>query len=142
MAGVNLSEESANILATNSGLVGVVTHSCKDEAFLSAPLLQRRMLEIGEDPKTAIWTTHPYAPLPSHLVTWRAGSPPGRKYGVTDLGAEVVKYVSHATQQRLQNVLEKVSLVAQQRHVSFKVCLQPQQNAHFMKSPKIIIAPQ
>lgn len=48
MAGVNLSEESANILATNSGLVGAVTHSCKDETFLSCTLLQRRMLEIGE----------------------------------------------------------------------------------------------
>ncbi|KAI4826525.1 hypothetical protein KUCAC02_029971 [Chaenocephalus aceratus] len=47
MAGVNLSEESANILATNSGLVGAVTRSCKDEAFLSCALLQRRMMEIG-----------------------------------------------------------------------------------------------
>uniref|UniRef100_A0AAQ5X4R1 Transcription initiation factor TFIID component TAF4 C-terminal domain-containing protein n=1 Tax=Amphiprion ocellaris TaxID=80972 RepID=A0AAQ5X4R1_AMPOC len=82
MAGVNLSEESANILATNSRLVGVVTHSCKDEAFLSCAMLQRRMLEIG------------------------------KKYGVTDLGVEVVNYVSHATQQRLQNLLEKVSEVA------------------------------
>ncbi|XP_038556350.1 transcription initiation factor TFIID subunit 4-like [Micropterus salmoides] len=90
MAGVNLSEESANILATNSGLVGAVTHSCKDEAFLSCAMLQRRMLEIG------------------------------RKYGVTDLGAEVVTYVSHATQQRLQNLLEKVSQVAQQKNVNFK----------------------
>ncbi|GAA6221820.1 transcription initiation factor TFIID subunit 4-like [Lates japonicus] len=90
MAGVNLSEESANILATNSGLVGAVTHSCKDEAFLSCALLQRRMLEIG------------------------------RRYGVTDLGAEVVNYVSHATQQRLQNLLEKVSQVAQQKNVNLK----------------------
>ncbi|XP_018535546.1 transcription initiation factor TFIID subunit 4 [Lates calcarifer] len=90
MAGVNLSEESANILATNSGLVGAVTHSCKDEAFLSCTLLQRRMLEIG------------------------------RRYGVTDLGAEVVNYVSHATQQRLQNLLEKVSQVAQQKNVNLK----------------------
>ncbi|XP_044079617.1 transcription initiation factor TFIID subunit 4 [Siniperca chuatsi] len=90
MAGVNLSEESANILATNSGLVGAVTRSCKDEAFLSCALLQRRMLEIG------------------------------RRYGVTDLGAEVVNYVSHATQQRLQNLLEKVSQVAQQKNVNFK----------------------
>ncbi|MED6258144.1 transcription initiation factor TFIID subunit 4 [Ataeniobius toweri] len=90
MAGVNLSEESANILATNSGLVGAVTHSCKDEAFLSSALLQRRMLEIG------------------------------MRYGVTDLGAEVVNYVSHATQQRLLNLLEKVSQVAQQKNVNFK----------------------
>lgn len=48
MAGVNLSEESANILATNSGMVGAVTRSCKDETFLACAVLQRRMLEIGE----------------------------------------------------------------------------------------------
>ncbi|XP_023180993.1 transcription initiation factor TFIID subunit 4-like isoform X4 [Xiphophorus maculatus] len=90
MAGVNLSEESANILATNSGLVGAVTHSCKDEAFLSYALLQRRMLQIG------------------------------MKYGVTELGTEVVNYVSHATQQRLLNLLEKVSHVAQQKNINFK----------------------
>lgn len=90
MAGVNLTEESANILATNSGLVGAVTHSCEDEAFLSCTLLQRRMLEIG------------------------------RRHGVTDLGAEVVKLVSHATQQHLQNLLEKVTQVAQQKNISFK----------------------
>ncbi|CAG5983876.1 unnamed protein product [Menidia menidia] len=90
MAGVNLSEESANILATNSGLVGAVMHSCKDEAFLSCALLQRRMLEIG------------------------------KRYGVTDLGAEVVNCVSHATQQRLQNLLENVTLVAQHKNISFK----------------------
>ncbi|KAM4740256.1 transcription initiation factor TFIID subunit 4 isoform 2-T2 [Anableps anableps] len=90
MAGVNLSEESANILATNSGLVGAVTHSCKDEAFLSCAMLQRRMLEIGV------------------------------KYGVTELGTEVVNYVSHATQQRLLNLLEKVSQIAQQKNINFK----------------------
>nr|XP_046240566.1 transcription initiation factor TFIID subunit 4 [Scatophagus argus] len=90
MAGVNLSEESANILAINSGLVGAVTHSCKDEAFLSCSVLQRRMLEIG------------------------------RRYGVTELGAEVVNFVSHATQQRLRSLLENVSQVAQQKNVNFK----------------------
>uniref|UniRef100_UPI00398E7131 transcription initiation factor TFIID subunit 4-like isoform X2 n=1 Tax=Pristiophorus japonicus TaxID=55135 RepID=UPI00398E7131 len=47
MAGVNLSEESARILATNSELVGTLTRSCKDEAFLFATPLHRRMLEIG-----------------------------------------------------------------------------------------------
>uniref|UniRef100_A0A8C6NUP2 TAF4A RNA polymerase II, TATA box binding protein (TBP)-associated factor n=1 Tax=Nothobranchius furzeri TaxID=105023 RepID=A0A8C6NUP2_NOTFU len=90
MAGVNLSEESANILTTNSELVGAVTHSCKDEAFLSSALLQRRMLEIG------------------------------RKHGVMELGPEVVNYVSHATQQRLQSLLENVSLVALQKNMNFK----------------------
>ncbi|XP_057703061.1 transcription initiation factor TFIID subunit 4 [Corythoichthys intestinalis] len=90
MAGVNLSEESANILATGSGLVGAVTHSCKDEAFLSYVMLQRRMLEIA------------------------------RRLGVTDLGPEVINLVSHATQQRLRDLLERVSLVAQQKNGNFK----------------------
>ncbi|XP_015220214.2 transcription initiation factor TFIID subunit 4 [Lepisosteus oculatus] len=90
MAGVNLSEESARILATNSELVGTLTRSCKDEAFLFTSSLHRRILDIG------------------------------KKYGITELGPEVVNFVSHATQQRLQNVIEKVSEIAQQRNMSFK----------------------
>ncbi|CAL8367569.1 unnamed protein product [Lota lota] len=90
MAGVDLSEESARILATNSDLVGTVTRSCKDQPFLSTTLLTRRVLEMG------------------------------RKFGVCDLGQEVINYISHATKQRLQNLLEKVSEVAQQRNLTFK----------------------
>uniref|UniRef100_A0A8C8LMP6 TAFH domain-containing protein n=1 Tax=Oncorhynchus tshawytscha TaxID=74940 RepID=A0A8C8LMP6_ONCTS len=90
MAGVNLSEESARILATNSELVGAVTRSCKDEAFLHTTSLTRRVQEIG------------------------------RRFGVIDLGPEVINYVSHATQQRLQNLLEKVTEVAQQKNITFK----------------------
>uniref|UniRef100_A0A672L839 Transcription initiation factor TFIID subunit 4-like n=1 Tax=Sinocyclocheilus grahami TaxID=75366 RepID=A0A672L839_SINGR len=90
MAGVNLSEESARILATNSELVGAVTRSCKDEAFLSTSMLQHKILEIGQ------------------------------RFGVTELGPEVVNIVSHATQQRLQNLLEKVSLIAQQKNMTYK----------------------
>ncbi|KAL7398354.1 hypothetical protein ABVT39_008447 [Epinephelus coioides] len=90
MAGVNLSEESARILATNSELVGTVTRSCKDETFLSTSLLTRRALEIG------------------------------RKFGISELGTDVINYISHATQQRLQNLLEKVSQVAQQKNTTFK----------------------
>ncbi|XP_019126923.1 transcription initiation factor TFIID subunit 4 [Larimichthys crocea] len=90
MAGVNLSEESARILATNSELVGAVTRSCKDETFLSTSLLTRRALEIG------------------------------KKFGVSELGTDVINYVSHATQQRLQNLLEKVSQVALQKNTTFK----------------------
>ncbi|XP_056130012.1 transcription initiation factor TFIID subunit 4 [Lampris incognitus] len=90
MAGVNLSEESARILATNSELVGTVTRSCKDEAFLSTSSLTRRTLEIG------------------------------KKFGVSELAPEVINYISHATQLRLQNLLEKVSEVAQQKNIIFK----------------------
>ncbi|XP_062282492.1 transcription initiation factor TFIID subunit 4-like [Scomber scombrus] len=90
MAGVNLSEESARILATNSELVGTVTRSCKDETFLATSSLTRRALEIG------------------------------KKFGVHELGTDVINFISHATQQRLQNLLEKVSQVAQQKNVTFK----------------------
>ncbi|XP_061591778.1 transcription initiation factor TFIID subunit 4-like [Cololabis saira] len=90
MAGVNLSEESARILATNSELVGIVTRSCKDETFLSTSPLTRLTLDIG------------------------------KKFGVGELGTDVISYISHATQQRLQNLLEKVSHVAQQKNVTFK----------------------
>lgn len=48
MAGVNLTEESANILATSSELVGAVARSCKDETFLSPSPLSLRALAIGE----------------------------------------------------------------------------------------------
>ncbi|XP_007426712.1 transcription initiation factor TFIID subunit 4, partial [Python bivittatus] len=90
MAGVNLSEESARILATNSELVGTLTRSCKDETFLLSTPLQRRILEIG------------------------------KKHGITEIHPDVVSYVSHATQQRLQNLVEKVSETAQQRNISYK----------------------
>nr|XP_014344201.1 PREDICTED: transcription initiation factor TFIID subunit 4 [Latimeria chalumnae] len=90
MAGVNLSEESARILATNSELVGTLTRSCKDEAFLFSAPLNRRILEIG------------------------------KKYGITEIHPDVVNYMSHATQHRLQNLVEKASEIAQQRNISYK----------------------
>lgn len=48
MAGVNLNEEKACILATNSELIGTVIHSCADEPFLSSEALQKKILNIGE----------------------------------------------------------------------------------------------
>lgn len=66
MAGVNLSEESARILATNSELVGTVTRSCKDETFLSTSLLTRRALEIGETNKPKRKFTAPF------ILHWKA----------------------------------------------------------------------
>ncbi|XP_076023091.1 transcription initiation factor TFIID subunit 4-like [Genypterus blacodes] len=90
MAGVNLSEESARILATNSELVGTVTRSCKDEPFLSISSLTQRALDIG------------------------------KKFGIGDLGTDVINFISHATHQRLLNLMEKVSQVAQQKNMTFK----------------------
>ena len=53
MAGVNLNEENARILATSSELVGTKIRSCKDEAFLPPGLLHRRILETGMLPPLA-----------------------------------------------------------------------------------------
>ncbi|XP_037734133.1 transcription initiation factor TFIID subunit 4 isoform X6 [Chelonia mydas] len=90
MAGVNLNEESARIMATNSDLVGTQIQSCKDEPFLAAIPLHKRILEMA------------------------------KKLGMTDVPAEVVTFISHATQNRLRTVIEKVTMVTQHRMESHK----------------------
>uniref|UniRef100_A0A3B3DNP0 Transcription initiation factor TFIID subunit 4-like n=1 Tax=Oryzias melastigma TaxID=30732 RepID=A0A3B3DNP0_ORYME len=90
MAGVNLNEESARILATNSELVGTQIRSCKDEAFLHPGLLHRRILETA------------------------------KKFGVTEVPMEAVTFISHATQSRLRTMVEKISIIAQHRLDSCK----------------------
>ncbi|XP_064242998.1 transcription initiation factor TFIID subunit 4-like [Passer domesticus] len=90
MAGVNLSEESARIMATNSDLVGTQIQSCKDEPFLAAIPLHKRILETA------------------------------KKLGITDVPAEVVTFISHATQSRLRTVIEKVTVITQHRMESYK----------------------
>uniref|UniRef100_A0A671TFI6 Si:dkey-219c3.2 n=1 Tax=Sparus aurata TaxID=8175 RepID=A0A671TFI6_SPAAU len=85
MAGVNLNEENARILATSSELVGTKIRSCKDESFLPTGLLHRRILDTA------------------------------KKLGVTEVPLDVVNFISHATQSRLRSLLEKVSAVAQHR---------------------------
>lgn len=47
----------------------------------------------------------------------------GKKFGISELGTDVINYISHATQQRLQNLLEKVSQVAQMKNITFKVII-------------------
>ncbi|XP_065423267.1 transcription initiation factor TFIID subunit 4-like isoform X2 [Chrysemys picta bellii] len=90
MAGVNLNEESARIMATNSDLVGTQIQSCKDEPFLAAIPLHKRILEMA------------------------------KKLGITDVPTEVVTFISHATQNRLRTVIEKVTMVTQHRMESHK----------------------
>uniref|UniRef100_H3AQW8 TATA-box binding protein associated factor 4b n=1 Tax=Latimeria chalumnae TaxID=7897 RepID=H3AQW8_LATCH len=90
MAGVNLSEENARILATNSELVGSVIRSCKDEPFLFTGPLQKKILEIG------------------------------KKHNITELSSDAVNFISHAAQERLRGLLEKLTVIAQHRAVSYK----------------------
>ncbi|XP_055490269.1 transcription initiation factor TFIID subunit 4-like [Leucoraja erinacea] len=90
MAGVNISEENARILATNSKLVGAVIRSCKEETFLSSVPLQTKTLEIG------------------------------KKHGVTEVDSEVLSTISHATQEHLRELVEKITVIAQHRMMMYK----------------------
>uniref|UniRef100_M3Y506 TATA-box binding protein associated factor 4b n=2 Tax=Mustela putorius furo TaxID=9669 RepID=M3Y506_MUSPF len=90
MAGVNLSEENACILASNSELVGTLVQSCKDEPFLFIGALQKRILDIG------------------------------KKHDITELNSDAVNLISHATQERLRGLLEKLTTIAQHRMTTYK----------------------
>ncbi|KAG8516784.1 Transcription initiation factor TFIID subunit 4B, partial [Galemys pyrenaicus] len=90
MAGVNLNEENACILATNSKLVGTLVQSCKDEPFLFIGALQKKILDIG------------------------------KKHDITELNSDAVNLISHATQERLRGLLEKLTTVAQHRMTTYK----------------------
>ncbi|NXD66038.1 TAF4B factor, partial [Eolophus roseicapillus] len=85
MAGVNLNEENVCILATNSELIGTVIHSCADEPFLSSEALQKKILNIG------------------------------KRHDIMELNSDVVNLISHATQERLRGLLEKLTVIAQHR---------------------------
>ncbi|XP_004465203.1 transcription initiation factor TFIID subunit 4B isoform X2 [Dasypus novemcinctus] len=90
MAGVNLHEENAHILATNSELVGTLVRSCRDEPFLFIGALQKRILDIG------------------------------KKHDITELNSDAVNLISHATQERLRGLLEKLTTIAQHRMTTYK----------------------
>ncbi|XP_069813779.1 transcription initiation factor TFIID subunit 4B isoform X2 [Dendropsophus ebraccatus] len=90
MAGVNLNEENACILATNSELVGRVIRSCKDEPFLFTSALQTRILDIG------------------------------KRHDIKELNSDVMNLVSHATQERLRGLIEKLTVAAQHRSTNCK----------------------
>uniref|UniRef100_A0A8C6RA00 TATA-box binding protein associated factor 4b n=1 Tax=Nannospalax galili TaxID=1026970 RepID=A0A8C6RA00_NANGA len=90
MAGVNLNEENASILATNSEMVGTLIQSCKDEPFLFIGALQKRILDIG------------------------------KKHNITELNSDAVNLISHATQERLRGLLEKLTTIARHRMTTYK----------------------
>ncbi|NWH69783.1 TAF4B factor, partial [Piaya cayana] len=85
MAGVNLNEENSCILATGSEFIGTVIRSCADEPFLSSEALQKKILNIG------------------------------KRHDIMELNSDVVNLISHATQERLRGLLEKLTVIAQHR---------------------------
>uniref|UniRef100_A0A8D2KUT0 TATA-box binding protein associated factor 4b n=1 Tax=Varanus komodoensis TaxID=61221 RepID=A0A8D2KUT0_VARKO len=90
MAGVNLSEESACILATNSGTAGSIIRSCPEELLLALDVLKKKILEIG------------------------------KRHDITEVNSDVLNLVSHAMQERLRGLLEKLTIIAQHRLMIYK----------------------
>uniref|UniRef100_A0A672ZQX7 Transcription initiation factor TFIID component TAF4 C-terminal domain-containing protein n=1 Tax=Sphaeramia orbicularis TaxID=375764 RepID=A0A672ZQX7_9TELE len=72
-------------------VVGSVVQSCQDQPFLSPNPVLSRILHTG------------------------------KALGVTDVGPEVVALVSHATQEYLRGILEKLTLMAEHRKSALKV---------------------
>ncbi|XP_027035352.2 transcription initiation factor TFIID subunit 4 isoform X2 [Tachysurus fulvidraco] len=90
MAGVNVNEENARILSFSSELVGTVVRSCRDEPFLQTTALQQRVLHIG------------------------------KSLGVAEVNPDVLELLSHATQERLRNLLEKLTVIAHHHNISYR----------------------
>ncbi|CAB3988876.1 transcription initiation factor TFIID subunit 4-like [Paramuricea clavata] len=90
MAGVNLQEEQSKILATNSEILNLQLRSCKDSYFLNSKILQKQIEDIA------------------------------KKHGVSNLGSNVCGLVSHATQERLTNIMEKLSIFSLHRLETMK----------------------
>ncbi|GFR00764.1 transcription initiation factor TFIID subunit 4, partial [Trichonephila clavata] len=85
MGGVNLVEESQRILATNSELIGSQIRSCKDDNHFLSSALHRKVLQIA------------------------------KKFGLEEVRSEVVDLVSHAAENRLKTIIEKLSILAEHR---------------------------
>ncbi|KAH9515612.1 transcription initiation factor TFIID subunit 4 [Bulinus truncatus] len=92
MGGVNLSEETKNILATtNADFIGAQMRSCKDEILLSASPLLRKITSIAQ------------------------------KFNLDEISPDVVKIISHATQERLRDMVSKLSVIAEHRIEIYKM---------------------
>ncbi|XP_041967635.1 transcription initiation factor TFIID subunit 4 isoform X2 [Alosa sapidissima] len=108
MAGVSISEERARILATGAESVGLVVRSCRDQPFLCPTALRTRITHTGS-------------------VCVCVCVCETMSVGVCGLEGDVVGLVSHATEERLRDLLGKLSVTAQHRHLQLKDCWQYQQ---------------
>lgn len=91
MGGVNLAEESQRIMASGAELVGTQIRSCKDEPFFDTEALSARIAKIAE------------------------------KYNLSEPSKEVVTIISHATQQRLKDMVERLGCLAEHRSENLKM---------------------
>lgn len=86
MGGVNLAEESQKILDATAELLSTETRSCgRDEEFLNNPPLLNNLKLIC------------------------------KRHGLDDVRSEAASLVSHATQERLREILERLAVFAEHR---------------------------
>ncbi|XP_074405987.1 transcription initiation factor TFIID subunit 4B isoform X3 [Zonotrichia albicollis] len=113
MAGVNLSEENASILAANSELIGTVIHSCADEPFLSLEALQSKILNIGNNCSLR-FSLHGNS-MKHNQKKETDATLTCKRHDIMELNSDVVNLISHATQERLRGLLEKLTVIARHR---------------------------
>jgi len=91
MGGVNLAEESQRIMASGAELVGTQIRSCKDEPFLDTQALATRITRIAKE------------------------------FNLPEPSEEVVTIISHATQERLKTMVERLGVLAEHRSENLKL---------------------
>lgn len=47
----------------------------------------------------------------------------GKSLGVAEVNPDVLELLSHATQERLRNLLEKLTVIAHHHNISYRVCI-------------------
>lgn len=90
MGGVNLAEESQRIMASGAELVGTQIRSCKDEPFLDMKSLTAK-------------------------ITKKA-----KEFNLPEPSKDVVTLISHATQERLKTIVERLAILAEHRTENLK----------------------
>lgn len=91
MGGVNLAEESHKIMASGAELVGTQIRSCKDEAFFDINVLSAKIARIT------------------------------RENSLGEPSQSVVNLISHATQERLKDLVERLGILAEHRSENLKL---------------------
>ena len=112
MGGVNLQEESQRILAGNAEIIGQQIRSCKDDP----PFLPKTPLhnQINSIRKLFDWFEFVHILILFQYLV--------KRYGLVDCTQEVVALVSHAAQERLKTMVEKLGVIAEHRQEQLKVC--------------------
>lgn len=115
MGGVNLAEESQRILGSTE-FVGTQIRSCKDEVFLHLSPLQQRIKQIGKLAHLSSYSYLCFQCNQTFILSVTVSS-----YGLEEPNQEVAALISHATQERLKNLVEKLAVIAEHRIDLIKV---------------------